>query len=293
VAAGSSSAAGVVRLEHAEALPFDDLLAYLAARAIPGVERVAGPSYLRTVVVDGAPAVLELAAARPHALGLRLHGTAAPARAVVPRARALANLDGDVAAARAVLAADAVLAPLLRARPGLRPPGTFDAYETGVRAILGQQVSVAGASTLCGRVAARYGTPLAAARAHGLACAFPPPASLAEADLADVGLTRARAAAVRAFAAAVADGDVVLDRAAGLDGLVGALCALPGIGPWTAHYVALRLGEPDAFPGTDLGLRRAFAARAPAGAAGLEAHAERWRPFRAYAAAHLWFAGDG
>jgi AraC family transcriptional regulator of adaptative response / DNA-3-methyladenine glycosylase II len=293
VAARPSPDARAVRLAYRDGLPWPDLLDYLAARAIPGVERVEAPAYLRTVVVDGEPAVLELGPAGPSALRLRLHGTAAPAAAAAPRARRIANLDADVGAASAVLAADPLLVPLLRARRGLRPPGTWDPFETGVRAILGQQVSVAGASTLSGRLVARLGAPFEAARAHGLACAFPPPATVAEADLDGLGLTRARAAAVRGFAAAVADGAVMLERPVGLERLVESLVGLPGIGPWTAHYVALRLGEPDAFPDTDLGLRRAFAALRPASAGDLSAHAERWRPWRAHAAAQLWFAGAG
>jgi 3-methyladenine DNA glycosylase/8-oxoguanine DNA glycosylase len=152
---------------------------------------------------------------------------------------------------------------------------------------------VAGASTLAGRLAGALGTPLPPARAHGLACAFPAPAALAEAGLGGIGLTSARAAAVGAFAAAVADGRVALAREADLDALVDTLVAVPGIGPWTAHYIALRLGLPDAFPATDLGLRRSFAVRAPAGAPELARYAERWRPWRAYAAAHLWLAAAG
>jgi AraC family transcriptional regulator of adaptative response / DNA-3-methyladenine glycosylase II len=165
-------------------------------------------------------------------------------------------------------------------------PGTWDPFETGVRAILGQQVSVAGATTLAGRLVERLGTTVPGLAPFGLSATFPGPEVVAGADLAGCGLTTARVAAVRAFAAAVRDGAVRLDRSVSLDELVASLSALPGIGPWTAHYLAMRLGEPDAFPASDLGLRRALGC----GPAEVEALAERWRPHRATAAMRLWSA---
>ena len=178
---------------------------------------------------------------------------------VAGKARRIANLDADMGEPTEQLAGDPVVGPLLRKRPGLRVPGTWDPYETGVRAILGQQVSVAGANTLAGRLVERLGTPVPGVDRFGLTHTFPSPATLAEADLSDVGLTGARAAAVRSFARAVAEDAIRLDRSVGLDRLVASIQAIDGLGPWTAHYIALRLGERDAWPATDLGLRRALA----------------------------------
>jgi AraC family transcriptional regulator of adaptative response / DNA-3-methyladenine glycosylase II len=280
-----------LRLPFRGDLDWTGLLRFFAARAIPGVEAVdveAGV-YRRTIVVDGDPGVLEVAAGEggdhlelrahlPHWEGL-IH--------VVERARRLAGLDVDLDDAHAVLGADPVLAPLVAARPGVRVPGAWDGFETGVRAILGQQVSVAGATTLSGRLVERLGTPVAGLTALGLTHTFPDAATVAAADLDGLGLTGARATAVRAFAAAVAADDVRLDGSAPLDELVASLVRLPGIGPWTAHDLALRLGERDAFPAGDLVLRRAFEARS---SEPLATAAEAWRPWRALAALHLWSA---
>jgi AraC family transcriptional regulator of adaptative response / DNA-3-methyladenine glycosylase II len=207
---------------------------------------------------------------------------------VVQRARRIFGLDVQPAP----LGDDPTLGPLVRSRPGLRPPGTWDAFETGVRAIIGQQVSVAGAGTIIGRLVERHGTPVAGLGAIGLYRSFPGPEALARADLDGLGLTTARAAAVAAFARAVSDGDLVLDRATPLAGLVDAISAVPGLGPWTASYLALMMGEPDAFPAGDLGLRRALAPSGdgPVPARRAEAEAERWRPWRAHAAVHLWLS---
>jgi 3-methyladenine DNA glycosylase/8-oxoguanine DNA glycosylase len=189
-----------------------------------------------------------------------------------------------------VLGRDPLLAPLVAARPGLRVPGTWDPFELSVRAILGQQVSVRGARTLAGRLVAAFGRPLPGGGADGLTHLFPAPAALAAADLSGIGIPVARAAAIRTLAAAVSMGRIELTAARGLEDFETRLCALPGIGPWTAQYVALRaFGEPDAFPAGDLGLRRALeAARVPAGAAALRERALSWSPFRAYATLHLW-----
>lgn len=279
-----------LRLPFDGPLDWEAMLQFLADRAIPGVEHVAGSTYRRMIVVDGDPGVLELApggddhllltAHLPHWEGL-IH--------VAERSRRLAAIDDDLTGALDLLAADPLVGPLVRARPGLRVPGTWDPYETGVRAILGQQVSVAGATTLAGRLVERCGTPVPGLAPLGLTHAFPVPEVLATTDLGDVGLPAARATAIRTFAAAVASGDVVLDRSVGLDELVASLVALPGIGPWTAQYLGMRLGERDAFPAGDLGLRRA----AGTTASELAASARRWRPWRALAAVHLWSSLKG
>jgi 3-methyladenine DNA glycosylase/8-oxoguanine DNA glycosylase len=276
-----------LNLPYAQPLDWEAMLAYFAARAIAGVERVSGGGYRRTVLVEGEPAVVGVSRGGPD--HLVLHGDV---DALAERARRLFGLDADVAAATAHLGADPVLGPLVRARPGLRVPGAWDPFETGVRAIVGQQVSVAGASTLTARIVERCGTPLPAPAVPGLTHRFPSPATLAAADLEGLGLTSARMAAIATFARSVAAGAVRLDRAIGLEPLVASITAIPGLGPWTAQYLALRMGEPDAFPASDLGVRRSLSrllGRAVT-ARDATALAERWRPWRAHAAVLLWLA---
>jgi AraC family transcriptional regulator of adaptative response / DNA-3-methyladenine glycosylase II len=192
---------------------------------------------------------------------------------IAGRARRIAGLDFDLHEPARQLVGDATIGPLLAARPGLRPPGTWDPFETGVRAIIGQQVSIAAANTMAGRLVERHGEPVPGLEPFGLTHTFPPAATLAEADLTGVGLTRARAAAVCTFAGAVAADAVHLDRSVSLDRLVASLTALPGVGAWTAHYIALRLGEPDACP-----------------IIGVGELADAWRPWRALATTHLWLS---
>jgi AraC family transcriptional regulator of adaptative response / DNA-3-methyladenine glycosylase II len=279
----------VLRLPFAGAVDWPATAAYLQARAIPGVEAVAGLTYRRTVVVDGDPGVIELGpggddhlvvrAHLPHWEGL-IH--------VAGRARRMAGIDIDIDEGVAHLAADEVIGGLVVKRAGLRVAGTWDAFETGVRAIVGQQISVRAATTLTGRISSRWGTPLHGLAAWKLTHTFPTAAVVADADLAAVGLTTARADAVRAFARAVNADEIRLDGSVGLDALAGSITAVSGLGPWTANYLALRMGERDAFPAGDLGLRRSYERRAPGDIGGLAAASERWRPWRALAAAHLW-----
>jgi AraC family transcriptional regulator of adaptative response / DNA-3-methyladenine glycosylase II len=279
----------MLRVPFQGPLDWSALTAYFAARAVPGVEAVSGDTYRRTVVIDGDPGVIELLPGSHDHLLLRAHLPHWDELVhVVQRARRIPSLDFHVEAAASALAHDRTLAPLLRARPGVRPPGTWDAFETGVRAIVGQQVTVSGANKLTSRIVEQFGTEVAGLAALGLTHTFPTAATLADADLSEVGLVPARAAAVCAFARAVAEDTVRLDGSIPLDELVASLTSIDGIGPWTAHYLALRLGEADAFPATDLGLRRTL----PAHASSLGELAERWRPWRALAATHLWLA-DG
>jgi AraC family transcriptional regulator of adaptative response / DNA-3-methyladenine glycosylase II len=243
---------------------------------------VSGGIYRRTFVAGTQRAVVEIGFGGGH-LTVR-------SESPVPTdpVRRLFNLDADIDGAVAHLSADAVVGPLVRAHPGRRPAGAWDPFEVGVRAIVGQQVSVAGASTLTGRLAGRHGRPVPGG--DGLTRVFPAPTVLAEADLDGIGLTTARTAAVRAFARAVAGGSVRLMA----DGdLSTALEAVRGLGPWTAQYLALRLGDPDAFPASDLGLRRAVARRVGVDdltASALATRAAAWRPWRAMAAMQLWLA---
>jgi AraC family transcriptional regulator of adaptative response / DNA-3-methyladenine glycosylase II len=280
-----------LRLPYRGAVDWDATAAYLAARAIPGVEHVSAGTYRRTVVVNGDPGVLELLAGGDDHLVLRLHLPHWEELVhVAQRARRIASLDLDLDEPASLLANDPTIGPLLRARPGLRPPGTWDPFETGVRAIIGQQISIPAANTIAGRLVERHGCPVAGLRALGLTHTFPSAEALADADFDGLGLTRGRARAVRGFARAVADDTIRLDRSASLDRLVTSICAVDGLGPWTAHYLALRLGEPDACPITDLGLRRALSHPTAQTAATLGELAERWRPWRALAATHLWAA---
>ncbi len=281
----------LLRLSHRGRLDWGSLLNYFAARAIPGVEHVEGNTYRRVIVVRGDPGVLELSpGGNDHLLLLAHLPHWENLVHLVQRARRIAGLDFDLGEAAAHLARDPTIGPLLRARAGLRPPGTWDPFEIGVRAIIGQQVTVAGANTLAGRLVRRFGTPVPGLEVLGLTHTFPSAETLAEADYQGLGLTRARAEAIRAFAHGVAEDEIRLDRSVSLEQLVTSLAAVNGLGPWTAQYIALRLGEPDACPTTDLGLRRALPRPALATAASLDHLAERWRPWRALAATHLWLA---
>lgn len=270
--------------------PYDweHLARFLRGRAIPGVEHVTDDSYTRTLALPGGDA--GFLAARPgrgHWLDLRLElPDLDGAITLVARARRMFDCAADPATINGHLARDPALAALVARRPGLRLPSAFDPFELAVRAIVGQQVSVAAATTVTGRVVARCGTPLAPRRGS-LTHLFPAPAALAAADLDGLGLTTRRAATLRTFAAAVADGSLRLEAPRGPDELVARLLALPGIGPWTAAYIALRaLGEPDALPVGDLGLARALPG------VDLAARGLDWSPWRGYAALHLW-AGLG
>jgi AraC family transcriptional regulator, regulatory protein of adaptative response / DNA-3-methyladenine glycosylase II len=228
----------------------------------------------------------------PGEAGVRVLWPAASSRpllALAGRATRLFDLGAEVGAIRAHLRRDPALAAAIPPA-GIRVPGAWDPFELGVRALLGQQISVAAARTLATRLVTRCGAPLPGGTRGTITHLFPTPAAIAGADLSGVGLTRARTAALRTFATAVASGELDLTVAASLDEQVARLTALPGIGEWTAHYVALRaLGDPDAFPAGDLGLRRALGRGGRLATPGeLAKHAERWRPWRAYAVIALW-----
>jgi AraC family transcriptional regulator of adaptative response / DNA-3-methyladenine glycosylase II len=284
----------VLRLPYHGQLDWTAMLDYFAARAIRGVESVSGGAYRRTIEIEGDPGVLELSRGGADHLLLRAH---LPHWEwlihVVQRARRIFNLDADAETAARHLASDPIVGQRLRTWPGIRPPGTWDPFEAGVRAIVGQQVSVAGAGTIMGRIIERVGIAVPGLTEMRLTHVFPIPTALAAADLSGLGLTDARAAAIGAFATAVAGGKVQLDGAERLDRLVDSLTRIPGLGPWTAHYIAFRMGERDAFPASDLGIRRALRANGPQTISPRQAEelAERWRPWRAHAAAHLWL-GD-
>jgi len=275
--------------------PFDPgpTLAFLAARAIAGVEDVTDTSYRRTIALaSGEAAVIELRANAPDGVTLLAPAAAAvELPRIVARATRAFDLDANVEDIAAHLSTDPRLRRALDGRR-VRVPGSFDPFEAGVRALVGQQVSVAAARTLLGRVVASHGTPLARP-AGGLTHLFPSAAALAGAPLERLGLTGKRAEALRSFAAAVADGTLDVGSFLDLDDAVARLTALPGIGEWTAQYLALRgLGEPDAFPAGDLHVRRALSSngRVPTAREAI-ARAEGWRPWRAYAVIALWTEG--
>jgi AraC family transcriptional regulator, regulatory protein of adaptative response / DNA-3-methyladenine glycosylase II len=252
----------VVRLTHDPALHAGELIGFLARRAVPGVEEVVDGVYRRSMA-DGS--VLEITP------DTDVEGDVGAARAIL-------RLDAVPVAIEAALGADPLLGPLVRAAPGRRVPGHPDPAELAVRALLGQQITVVAARTLAGRLTAQLGEPLARP-AGGLTHRFPAPAALAALDPETLPMPRARGRALVGMAAALAAGDPVDER-------------LPGIGPWTMAYVALRSGDDDAFLPTDLGVRHGLSALGadPGRAAEL---AEAWRPYRGFAVAHLWAAASG
>jgi AraC family transcriptional regulator of adaptative response / DNA-3-methyladenine glycosylase II len=277
-----------LRVPYRPPLAWDALLAFLAPRAIPGVEAIDADAgvYRRVADIDGAPGVIEVwDAPREQALHLRVHLPAIDGLVhLVAGVRRLFDLDADPKVIDKHLSRDERLRPLVRAQRGLRVPGALDPFELGVRAILGQQVSVGRATALAGALVQQVGRPVRGLAPLGLAHQFPTPKAVARADLSGVGLTNARRDALQGFARAYARGDLVLDRGAGLEETVRALCALPGIGPWTANYVAMRAcGERDAFPASDLALRKILGSDP-------DTAAEPWRPWRAYGAMHVWQA---
>jgi AraC family transcriptional regulator, regulatory protein of adaptative response / DNA-3-methyladenine glycosylase II len=279
-----------LRLRHRAPLDAAGLLAFLGARAVPGVEAwdPERGTYRRALALPHGPGVAALAPVDPRSgdhvrCELRLSDLRDLA-AAVQRCRRLLDLDADPVAVDDALASDPLLAPLVRRSPGRRVPGAVDGAELAVRAVLGQQVSVAGARTLAGRLTAALGEPLPEPLADdALTHAFPTAHALAAADPAELPLTRARAHALATLCGAVADGSLALDPGADRDATRERLLSLLGIGSWTAEYVAMRaLGDPDAFPATDLGVRKALERLGPG------ADPERWRPWRAYAVQHLW-----
>lgn len=268
--------------------PFDaqGVLAFLARRAVPGVEVVHGDMYARVLRLRHGMGSVSLTV---RADGVTMVPTLSDLRDLaeaVQACRQLLDLDADAAAVADVLGADRVLAPLVAAAPGLRVPGHVDGFELAVRAILGQQVSVAGARTTAAKFAERFGDPLDpdASAVTALTHAFPRPATIAAADPSDLGVPRQRGRALVALADAVASGHLALDPGADRDAARAALVALPGVGPWTASYIAMRaLADPDVFLATDLVVRKAMA--------DIGADDDRvagWAPWRSYAVLHLW-----
>jgi AraC family transcriptional regulator, regulatory protein of adaptative response / DNA-3-methyladenine glycosylase II len=311
--ASDPSAPGLIRLRLPYRAPvdLDRMLGFLAARAIDGVESVEAGRYRRTLMLPNGAGIMSVGPGSDDAGYVQCELQLEDLRdltAAVQRCRRLLDLDADPEAVAGFLSVDPVLGPLARACPGRRAPGYVDGNELALRAVLGQQVSVAAARRLGARLVAAYGKPLE--RPEGpLTHCFPTPETLAAADPAALPMPRARATALTGLAAALASGEVVLDPGAERDRAEAQLLAMPGIGPWTAAYIRMRaLSDPDAFPPGDAGvlaaLRRLGAVPAGTGAAGPEPAtrtaavkgaakaaaelAENWRPWRSYAVHQLW-----
>jgi AraC family transcriptional regulator of adaptative response / DNA-3-methyladenine glycosylase II len=275
--------------------PYDwaAMLEFLRLRAIPGIEHVTDRCYSRTIQFHGVQGTVSVESAARNALRAAIRFPKLSALPVIiARLRRVFDLAADPLPIAAHLATDPVLAGLIAKRPGLRLPGAWDGFELAIRAVLGQQISVPAGVRLAGRLARLYGEPMTAPL-PGLTHIFPRPQVLAGADLTVLGMPRSRAATLSAVAAAVtADADL-FGISRGLTEAIERIRAIPGVGEWTAQYIALRqLREPDAFPAADVGLMRALAndqGRRPT-AVELLARAEKWRPWRAYAAQHLWAA---
>lgn len=293
--AGGATAGDAIALTLRYRPPYDwdGMLAFLAMRAIPGVEVVQDGVYRRAIALDGAAGTIAVRPIGGDRLGVavRFPRPSALPR-ILARVRGVFDLSADPVRIGEVLSRDPDLAPMIAVRPGLRVPGAWDGFELAVRAILGQQITVAAARKLAGDLVAAHGEPLAAPWAEpGLTHTFPSAARLAGADLAGMKMPGARIRCLSAMARALADDPNLLGPNAGLDDMVRRLRALPGIGEWTAQYIAMRqLREPDAFPAADVALMRALtdADGVRPTADQLLARAEAWRPWRAYAALHLW-----
>jgi AraC family transcriptional regulator of adaptative response / DNA-3-methyladenine glycosylase II len=271
--------------------PYDwkGMLAFLAPRAIPGVEEVDAGVYRRSISIDGNRGYFEASLDESnHAVMVQVQFPDPCALFfITERVRAMFDLNADWSAIVQSLKTDSGLAARVERNPGLRVPGCWNGFELAVRTILGQQVSVKGATTLAGRLVKTFGQPFVAS--GGITHIFPEPQVLANARLSNIGLTTSRAETIRALARAVRDRKLSFEGVADSETFLTRLSEIPGIGHWTAQYVAMRaLAEPDAFPSSDLGLLRALGLGS---SRELERRSQAWRPWRAYAAMYLW-SGD-
>jgi AraC family transcriptional regulator of adaptative response / DNA-3-methyladenine glycosylase II len=276
----------VFRLRFRPPYDWDVMLRFLAARATPGVEIVSPASYRRSISVNGEHGYFEVSLDEENlALAAQVQfGNPHSLFYIVERIRRMFDLNADCLHITRALRTDPVLAERIAAHPGLRVPGCWNGFELAVRAIIGQQITVKGATTLTGRMVTAFGQPFSATAA--LTHLFPSPEVLSSATLEKIGLTPARAETIRALARAVCDGRISFEGVLDSVAFLNRLCEIPGIGQWTAQYVAMRaLGEPDAFPAGDRSLLHALNLR---NSRELEQRAEAWRPWRAYGAMYLW-----
>lgn len=279
-----------MRLDYFEPWSWQQFQRHFALRRLPGVEQLTTDSYCRSFRLGERSGWFRLRPL-PGALELELSpSTRDLAPHLAPRIRRMFDLDSDPTAIAQHLGRDPLLKDLLARYPGLRLPVAFCPFEQGVRTIIGQQVTVKAAVTIAGRLVERLGDALDDAPAEGPQRLFPTAQAIADDPLPGIGMPGKRVDTLRRFAQAVADGSLELSLAGGVEALVDRLCALPGIGRWTAEYIALRaFGQPDAFPTADLGLLKS-PLWGPGGisAKALASRAEQWRPWRAYAAVYLW-----
>ncbi|MBA2444188.1 MAG: helix-turn-helix domain-containing protein, partial [Nocardioidaceae bacterium] len=286
---------GVVTISLAVRTPFESrsLLSFLAQRLIGGVEEFEADTYSRTLRLPRGHGQVSLTPTQTPVGQVQCVLRLTDLRdltSAVERCRRMLDLDADPVAIDEHLASDAMLRPLVQARPGLRVPGHVDGFEVAVRAIIGQQISVAGARTVATTLVAEHGDTIANPGSPGPTRLFPTAEVLAGVDPETLPMPRSRGRALVEMASAVADGQILLDRSADRADVRAGLMALPGIGPWTADYIALRaLGDPDVFLATDLGVRQGMATL---GCMGNDRHqaarAELWRPWRSYALMHIW-----
>jgi AraC family transcriptional regulator, regulatory protein of adaptative response / DNA-3-methyladenine glycosylase II len=274
------------RLRYRPPYDWSGMLAFLKPRATPGIEEVENGIYRRSISLRGTSGYFEISHDDVnHSLNVRVQfGEPKALFFIIERIRAMFDLNADWTVIAKILGADPVLVPFIKAHHGLRVPGSWDGFEMAVRAILGQQISVAGATTLAGRLVEKFGRRFGTG--NGLTHLFPEPAVLADVDVAGIGLPRARARTIQEFAREVHTDNIrfygIIDSRSFLD----RLCSIRGIGKWTAQYIAMRtLGDPDAFPSGDLGLLKKLNL---ASEREMERRAEEWRPWRAYAAMYLW-----
>jgi len=291
----SAGAQGEISLLLRYQPPYDwpSMIAFLRVRAIPGMERVTDETYSRTIRFGDDQGTVTVRPGEGDALRVTVRFPRLSALpAIIARIRRVFDLSAEPLAITAHLARDPALAPLIAARPGLRAPGAWDGFELAIRAVLGQQITVGAAIRLAGKLVAKHGALMLEPR-DGLTHVFPQPEIVAAADLATLGMPRSRAQALSAVAAAVVEDPHLFNADRGLEEAIARLKAIRGVGEWTAQYIALRqMRLPDAFPAADVGLMRAMTGadgRRPT-ADELLARAEAWRPWRAYAAQHLWAA---
>lgn len=288
-----------IKLPFAQPYDWPALVRFLSARTTAGIESISEAGYSRTIELAGQQGLVQVkpVAGQRYLLATIYFPEVKLLANIVERLRRLFDLNANILEITTHLQTDPVLRPLVESQPGLRVPGAWDEFELAVRAILGQQVSVQAATTLAGRLVERFGTPLSETMAElsgPLLATFPRPEVLAQADLTQIGLPQARAAAISALAQKVAAQPAFFQSFQTLEDAVEQLCQLPGIGPWTASYIAMRaLGEPDAFPASDLGIKHALEQLDPDfDPKKVTERAEIWRPWRAYATMYLWNPKD-
>jgi len=283
-----------VRLPYRSPFDWQNMLAFFAGRATPGVEQVADQTYRRTLSTNGEHGIVEIQPdSRAGYLSLTLHSVNTNALfETVQTAREVFDVDAPIGEIGTMLGNDKALRKLLKKFPGVRVPGAWDGFELTIRAILGQQISVAAATTIAGRIANRYGEPLkldSDQTESELTRIFPTAERLVRARFNNIGIVGSRAETIREVARAVLAGDLCFDAAQEPEDVCDALRSIRGIGDWTAQYVAMRaLKNPDAFPGSDLGLVKAIMYPERVTPKKLRSLAEDWRPWRAYAAMLLW-----